>query len=258
MTDIKWGPAIAVDGKRPGWLKGTDTIDVQEDGNDFYGVAMEDRSVVWHDDLNAIRLPADHPHYRQTEETPIDWSKPIEAVHEDGDVIPVVVAEGPDSEGDYRLTQALESENQALWFKADGQQLYGLGFGIGTRPRKPWRIRNVPQPTPQADTKPDLTARMEAVMREYARGCNDLIQRADGVHRTTFSEALAIVAQLSEPVDPDLIEARGVCAGIAHRRGDPGLAAEYTAGELDRQFEMEAVVATIRGRALALAGEKEA
>ena len=320
MTDtqeIVWGPAIAVDGKRPGWLIGTDIIDVQEDGNDFYGVAMEDRSVVWHDDLNAIRLPADHPHYRQPapescqrtdvrhpmdiqaalsagmkpwaggeaapddwdgnpvltrigtmvdpkgvrdaftwghataddklrmphfdivaynpKPAPIDWSGELEAVHEDGRVVAVTVVDGPDHDGDRWVEPVLEGGYE-LFFAT------GLSWSSG-----PWRIRNVtPQPTPQADTKPDVTARMEALVREVdEHGPHAFITKY------MAEEARAIVALLPEPVDPDLIEAREIVAGLARP-----YRSEIINGEWDETTEIRIATAAIkRGRELALAGE---
>lgn len=241
--EIQWGPAIAVDGKRPGWLADRDTIlpqwpewSIWKMGVPVWRVSAEQ----WADTV-ALRLPADHPYYRQTEEAPIDWSGELEAVHEDGRVVAVKLAgdtHQPDRDGDYNLTNPLEpSHTQALYFRADGSQTYALSNEIGGG--RPWRIRNVSQPTPQADTKPDLTARMEAVMREYARGCNDLIKRADGVHRTTFSEAQAIVALLPEPVDP--VEA---------------IVDELMRKDCTTRQAIEEAVH--RGRALALAEEKEA
>lgn len=247
MTDaqeIIWGDPIAVDGKRPGWLNDDEKVDLlSKHQTDWYsesvrGLGIRSYFIPW-EYATAIRLPADHPHYRQP--APINWSGELEAVHEDGRVVPVKVASTfPDHHGDYRTIDIPAGDANEWWF-ANGV----------SRCTDKWRIRNVtPQPTPQADTKPDVTARMEALVRKMADG--------RGHMTNDCKEARAIVALLPEPVDGDVLEARGVCAGIAHRRGDPGLAAEYTAGELDQQFEMEAVVATIRGRELALAGEKEA
>lgn len=66
----------------------------------------------------------------------IDWTKPLEAYHTDGRVVPVELANGPDGDGDYKLTEPLEqSTRKVLFFTRDGRQRFPLGT-------YPWRIRN--------------------------------------------------------------------------------------------------------------------
>jgi hypothetical protein len=152
-------------------------------------------------------------------------------------VVPVELL-STDWEGDRRISPVLD--DSYAWFRSDGS-----GWMSGNK----WRIRNVtPQPTPQADAKPDVTARMEALVRTVA----DETSLTSWLDHT--AEARAIVALLPEPVDPDLIQAREVCASVAAVRGDDGLAAEYRAGELDEQFEMQTALVAFR-RHNALAGE---
>lgn len=89
-------------------------------------------------------------------------------------------------------------------------------------------------PTPQADTKPDLTARMEAFVQRVATEADYPCQMVD-----FRNEARAIVALLPEPVDPDEDEAMQLAAEI--RCGGPSVKL--------------ALAAIKRGRALALAGK---
>jgi len=207
--NIEWGPAIAVDGKRPGWLEKSDMF-LAKGLKSWYGSPWGgDHLQLPHwEPVSHIRLPADHPHYRQP--APIDWSGELEAVHEDGRVVAVRLSERdqPDRDGDYCLSEFLEPrKSQGMYFKADGSQSYDSGGG------RLWRIRNVtPQPTPQADTKPDVTARMEALVRKvdhrYHHGVADYQAIGREAHEW-MREAAAIVALLPEPVDP-LEEAKTV------------------------------------------------
>lgn len=176
--------------------------------------------------------PADHPHYRQP--APIDWSGELEAVHEDGRV--------------WRVTRVRNWGNDE-WPHAgvaDGDDIYMRNDGRCSRKEwgdmPGWRIRNTPQPTPQADTKPDLTARMEALVRKMATWTWVAHTDAD----KDYAEARAIVALLPEPVDPLHVEARM----IAQRHG--------IVEQDERAPVYLAIEEALRGRALALAGEKEA
>lgn len=71
MTDsIVWGPEIQVNGKRPEWLTDQDTFA-------WYGSSYRGKSHDW-DGVGTIRLPADHPHYRQPsapERDPASWNR---------------------------------------------------------------------------------------------------------------------------------------------------------------------------------------
>ena len=216
MTDIEWGPAIAVDGKRPEFVSNGDAVllpwedmPVSKSGRAYGAWAS---GTLWKD-IPSLRLPADHPHYRQTEAatggdlkvsdahvnaSPIDWSGELEAVHEDGRVVAVALGGAkynPDAQGDHYTMPSLNGGIAGIW-RPDGSTWCDTDPG--------WRIRNVPRPTPQADTKPDLTARMVALVREVdEHGPHAFITKY------MAEEARAIVALLPEPVDP-LEEAKTV------------------------------------------------
>ena len=144
MTDtqeIVWGVPIAVDGKRPGFLRDDDRCLPHWEDEGWYDEkdgSAGDCVSGW-STVTAIRLPADHPHYRQ----------------------PGKVTGGDLKVGDAHV-----------------------------------------KPTPQADTKPDVTARMIGAIRELAARDN-----GDGTVnlfeiRRTVQDAVEIVAMLPEPVDP--------------------------------------------------------
>lgn len=61
--EINWGPEIAVEGKRPEWLACNDEVLLRECGLEPYKVSMLVGEIEWHEEVEAIRLPADHPHY---------------------------------------------------------------------------------------------------------------------------------------------------------------------------------------------------
>jgi hypothetical protein len=286
MTDIEWGPAIAVDGKRPegtslparGWQY--NCADYQGWATGKYDGA---HGYMWAD-ISHIRLPADHPHYRQP--APIDWSGELEAVHEDGRVVeakPYTMRDEPSW-----LRQVVAANGMTWGFDDAGQTALRGEYG--------WHIRNAPghenftpdqtseqeamalvremadtyvdnipheiarfferadgivtpQPTPQADTKPDVTARMEALVRRMA-------SETHGRRGSDYDEARAIVALLPELVDPDLIEARRLVAekfdgGTKSLNGDA-----VRAGARDHAHDVQLAYSCIkRGRELALAGE---
>lgn len=329
MTDIKWGPAIAVDGKQPEWLGDEDLMQWSRCGHVWYGAGHPANRYFLADDycIGFIRLPADHPYYRQTEAAipegmkvwhggdaapadwdsekpiaviddgtvsiryghrwdwsrepvnayghkllrvvaytpaaaPIDWSGELEAVHEDGRVeaVTLMMVE-TDDDGDFTTDQYLSDHRGVTrWWTREGRPSPEAGAtNVG------WRIRNVPQPTPQADTKPDsdmgitispdLTARMEALVRKLATWTWVAHTNAD----KDYAEARAIVALLPEPVDPDLIEARRLVAE-KFDGGTKSLAGDAVrAGARDHAHDVQLAYDCIkRGRALALAGEKEA
>lgn len=114
-----------------------------------------------------------------TQQTKVDWSRPIEAAHEDGRVVAVTASYAGPGYFD------IHGHDEIFIAKSDG----------GTRTR--WRIHNVAQsyddtvqlPTPS----PELTARMVALVRELANSRYG-IALAD--------KARAIAAEL-EPVDGD-------------------------------------------------------
>ena len=186
--EIVWGPAIAVDGKRPGWLKdGTPGMFENRPG-EWLKQTHDVTAWCWAEKANdgkgcpiRIRLPADHPHYRQP-------------------------------------------------------------------------AQEAAQPTPQADTKPDVTAELEDLAQQLAA----LSERHEAL-----SERVARMAQPSAirtmdlKLDPDLIEARKL---VAERTGRLQIECGYSHSVLNgEQDDHPAVINTLtaikRGRELALAGE---
>ncbi len=62
--EINWGPEIAVEGKRPEWLG--DDVKLMWLPGGYVAVSHElkwSEATGGAEDVNAIRLPADHPHY---------------------------------------------------------------------------------------------------------------------------------------------------------------------------------------------------
>lgn len=116
----------------------------------------------------------------------VNWSRPIEAVHVDGRVMPVQRFIGLNG------TNVMPTLDGG-WFSfcEDGRHSFL---------ECPWRIRNVAQPAPTPD---DLTKRMEELVRkvsQYPRTTSNVDDWAE--------EARAIVALLPSPVDTDETEAQ--------------------------------------------------
>lgn len=160
----------------------------------------------------------------------IDWSRPIEAVHEDGRVGTVepirIAASGPG--GYYAGLVKCGSLAAKLMFRKDGSptDIYDC-YG--------WRIRNVQPTTPEFD--PALWDRMVALVRRMSAPKwrdNDTITEH-------YREAQAIVAHLPKPVDPDEEIARGLVRA-AYPEMKPGYAG--------RRYQI-ALAAIKRGRELA-------
>lgn len=91
--------------------------------------------------------------------------------------------------------------------------------------------------------------RMEALVRRMAEW-----QRSANVRNTMCAdfcdEARAIVAELPEPVDPDLIEAREICALAQHPHySPPGAAENYRAGKFDGDTCVRRLVDALKARA---------
>lgn len=318
MTDIKWGHAIAVDGKRPSWLGDEQRFMLKAHDADSHGTWNGEHTIwrgrEWRDHykISAIRLPADHPHYRQTEAAipegmkpwhggnsapadwdgkavafrdgkigyapvgavwklgwdhsygggdiiaytseataqpaPIDWSGELEAVHEDGRTMPASSS-----------ASGMLGGKRVQW-KYWPQNAGWIDYDTGLSADHPgWRIRNVPQSTPQADTKPDLTAEEQAL--ELARMVaewpvqmfvyNDTLNKMNEARQ----KARGIVALLPEPVDPDEAEAQRLNDDSPYDL--TGLDEQHAARNV-RYIHATILAAIKRGRALALAGEKEA
>jgi len=171
----------------------------------------------------------------------VDWSRPIEAVHEDGRVVPTQVTEGPDRDGDFWVKDPTGKypKSGVLCCRPDGGDADG------------WRIRNVQPTTPERDP---LRDRMEALVRRVAKGFYLHAVNEDGIGTTdAVVQAQGIVRDLPKPVDPDLIEAREVVMQVHIASGMTNTdRTDLDAGKHDDEQPMLIALAAIkRGRALA-------
>jgi hypothetical protein len=183
----------------------------------------------------------------------VDWSKPIEAIHTDGRVVPVRLIETDPSEPytPRKISPRLTNPD-AWWFQEDG-------LWDSRRPHD-WRIRNVAQAPETTRTAPSggevgpevhsfLVPKLtEAQAREWV-ATNAPGAKADGL--------LAFLAEhsalLPEPVDADLVEARELLAQRYETFGDNVNAAAARRGDWDNVdgYIPWLVKALARGRALA-------
>ena len=115
----------------------------------------------------------------------VDWSRPIEAVHEDGRVMPMAVRGTPNPYGPVETTMSPDPKvTNEFWYK-DGRD-YCIT-------RSAWRIRNIPEhPTP-TQYAPELVERMVALCRHAAVSASGHTQE----------EARSILSDLPQEVDPD-------------------------------------------------------
>jgi len=207
QDDGKWGAVIAVDGKRPEWLEaGPQPILLHNSvgWHTFNCENVDPAKVGWaftsdgRPNVDIIRLPADHPHYRQGQG--VDWSRPIEAVHEDGRVVAVAFVE---DDGSDELSMLIKPESEMIDINRGSARYFNRD---GTRTTKGWRIRNV-QPATQAPDAQTLTAqerleRMEALVREMAAQA--------GPEPRFIERARALVAAMEPVVDADVIAVRKI------------------------------------------------
>lgn len=144
----------------------------------------------------------------------VDWTKPIEAVHEDGRVASVVFDNGPNENGNYWIKDGDEPEDCALYFKKDGNP--------ASEHYTTWRIRNVQPAAAKPAISDELVERAFELIRTMASAASaveDEYRMADGGIADDYQEAAAIVAELPEPVDPDEVEARELARVLANRIG---------------------------------------
>lgn len=168
----------------------------------------------------------------------INWSQPIEAVHEDGRVVAVCRCDSP--EGAYHISPSLPGG----WF-AFGSDGAHLAHNAG------WRIRNVATPPADARTAPnggevgpEVVERMIALVREVARMPKGYSGYAS-IRNAAGDEARAIVALLPEPVDADEQYARDLIReqgwlGVGEIGGQAVLRMIATAHRAGRVLEKEA------------------
>lgn len=127
----------------------------------------------------------------------VDWSKPLEAVHADGRIVPVEMTRGPYGDGWYDITPHLPNEYGVLghWtFKRDG-----------SHPWAQWTIRNVAD-KPAWRTSDEQIDRMDALLQKIAASKSVSIWE----RHQWWHEARAILAA-REPVDPDIAIAAQIC-----------------------------------------------
>jgi len=181
--------------------------------------------------------------------TSVDWNKPLEAVHESGRVVSMRRAindDGPDSAGEYEVYP--DHGIEQVFFRADGTHVDEDHGGC------PWRIRNR-SPDKFAEnaenSQPLISLELQARMVALVRRCADSAMASGDLY--TMREATAIVAELPQPVDPDLLEAREVAIATVGDRDWPQVwAKEVRAGQYDRESRVRVALAAIkRGRELA-------
>jgi len=169
---------------------------------------------------------------------PIDWSGELEAVHEDGRVVPARYDGVPKRFNGHKVSYD-DGEGEWSWCVfEDGRTMIDQS----------WRIRNViPQPTPQADTKPDVTVRAPCMTISEVR---EMVAKGEGAVIATMLER---GYALPEPVDEDLIEARKLAHEfVGDRAGWQGI----LEGKHDSSPAITQLITAIkRGRELALAGK---
>jgi len=237
QDDGKWGVAIPiVDGKRPEWL--IDGEDVACFTTVWHSHHLIPSQIDW-PIIRKIKLRADHPHYKQAPS--IDWTAPIEAVHEDGTVKPVQLIKGyatPDKSGAYGVEGVGWDLGVSDTFLPNGANEYPRSSS--------WSIRNVLKSEAVRTTDEQLT--------HYAERCKALVERMAAMnpisevammHTSEFDEARAIVASMVE-VDGDLVEARKCAVPFVD-----AITNDILDGGYDSSSQVQAALAAIRrGRAL--------
>lgn len=167
----------------------------------------------------------------------IDWNAPLEAYHPDGRVVEVHVKDGPDEDGDYRLT---DDRTGTYFYLPNGQP---SPHGDGSN----WRIRNR---RPTASEHPEgYSPELVEIVRQYDE---------DGI---TLGQAWQKVrALVAAKADPLLIEAREIAASqlqegfryVSFQAGDAETcAARYREGKGDDELVSVICAALRRGLELA-------
>jgi hypothetical protein len=190
----------------------------------------------------------------------IRWDQPIEAVHEDGRVQGVCLRQdmscsNPDGYGDYYTTGEFGGYD-GIW-RPNGASWCGM--------TPLWTIRNVAeakaveapethrQGTNGVRTGVEALERYEGLYERMAGLVREMASQS-GPEPRFIERAKAIVRDLPEPVDPDLIECRNIGAEIGKKHNplihimNPQC---WHDGQNDDTHKMELMLAAIkRGRAL--------
>jgi len=132
-----------------------------------------------------------------TDNTKLDWTQPIEAVHEDGRVVASSIVENDG--GNMPWLVKLKGVSLDLWSLPDGT--------TGTS----WRIRNVPPATQtQTLTAQERLERMEALHARMFKLVQNMANDHYDLPRHTADEARALVAGMEPVVDGDVIAVRKI------------------------------------------------
>ncbi len=173
--------------------------------------------------------------------SPVEWSRPIEAVHPKFGVFPATYCPQYTEEGRHFIRWHIDGSGGSGAFYDSGASTMG----------QDWIVRNVQPTTPERD--PALWDRMVGAVLETLR----IFEERDEVEagEEAFVERLrAIAADLSKPVDPDLLLARQCVIETLkpedHRRCN--CREKIAAGEWDNGHKVRIALAAIkRGRELA-------
>ncbi len=154
----------------------------------------------------------------------VDWDAPIEAINEDGRVVPATQRGGKDTDGDYCVN----------FDGMSGLYTRPCGEVIGTM----WTIRNVPTPD---------TTRLEKLEAFVAKVVNEKHETVPKWYVALYDEARALL-----PTDPLLIQAREIVAGEYERSGPLGdqhraeWAKDCREGAYDTDFAVVCTLAALR------------
>jgi len=232
---VQWGPEIVVDGKRPEWLKDDDRFCYFHNEANYW--VNDTKAEDWEEPIGgfrwvtAIRLPADHPHYKRA--PTIDWTAPIE-VFTNG-AWELARIEQHDTGARERFPYCLAYGRYAgQWFTADGKHCNDGDY-----------VRNIPQ-SRQRTTDEQLT--------HYAERCKALVERMAAkpcvIGWVDYEEARAIVASMVE-VDGDVLIARELRLEEVGEHASFGYKNYMNGGHYDNDEDVLKFVRAIRrGRAL--------
>lgn len=192
----------------------------------------------------------------RVENVGVDWSKPIEAVHDDGRIVSVCLSQHQPHAKMKNVEPSLD-EGSTFTFMADGSHY---------APHVRWRIRNTQNYTEQVMELADAATLFEKQVREPSTIPVDkaLWERVVGLIRDMAGwptastppirfelEARAIAELLRPVVDEDLIEAREVAASMYDNGRNELLASNVRKGLRDDGMDVSIALAAIaRGRAL--------
>lgn len=248
MTEF--GAEIAVDGKRPDWLKDDDKIVVLWRNTagmwsqpDAWNAAQIDADATMGGEfswptISAIKLPADHPYYKATEAGYKYWPGGDKAP-DDWDNSTVLLRSGstcPAFQIDY-------------WKHAGNMLEGGDIIGYKARPMAPAVPPAVPPPPPLHPIAPRWAFELlEKVYAEYRsvepnpRNIDIMMKNQNGwIHLHAWADYIARTVEA--PVDPVVLRAREI---LMHRVNAGPVYDEIEAGKMDDAPGMLAVIDALR------------